>query len=106
MWSRGTVQNAYIHVKGPIAASYNYCNDSGFNPIVKNCTIYHDLKRVTGNYSGYAIFDSTVTNVNQAGSYQTNLVLNDFGGDITATKDIDDIVNAEAGVYYGDYAWE
>ena len=88
-----------------MAASYNYCNDSGFNPKVINCTIYHDLKGVIGNYSGYAIFDSTVTNAPQ-GSYQTNIIVNDFGGDITATKDIEDIVNAKAGVYYGDYAWE
>lgn len=105
MWSRGTVQNVYIHVKGSIPASYNYCNDSGFNPKVKNCVIYHDLKRVTNNYSGYATFDSTVTNVKQAGNHEINLILNDFGGDITATKSIDSIVNAKAGVYYGDYAW-
>ena len=71
-----------------------------------NCTIYHDLNKISSNYSGYAIFKNTVTNVKQAGSHETNLVVNNFGGDITATKSIDSIVDAQAGVYFGDYAWE
>lgn len=109
-WTNGSVYNVFFRITGSTAASYLYYNSqSGKNNIV-NCTFFHDLEKVTSNYSGNANYVNTATNVN-TNPTSTTTVVNKFGNSsmttqelITASKNLSAFSNV--GVYNGTYSWK
>ncbi|MBR0343012.1 MAG: hypothetical protein IJH64_12360, partial [Oscillospiraceae bacterium] len=109
-WCNGRVENVFFRVTGSYAASYIYNNDGG-SLRVKNCTFYHDLGKVDGNYSGKGEFINVLTNVNTIGT-NTNVMVDDLGENTEETSTI--IANSklsliyrnnEVGVFYGENSW-
>ena len=108
--TNGSVYNVFFRITGSKAASYLYYNDqSGKNNII-NCTFFHDLEKVTYNYSGNANYVNTATNVN-TNPTSTSTVVNKFGNSsmttqelITASKNLAEFSNV--GVYNGAYSWK
>lgn len=111
-WCKGTVKNVFFRISGSYAASYLYYNKQTVKTNVVNCTFFHDKETVASNYSGICNFNNIATNVVTKGT-NTNIIVNSFGTStmtinelIQASKNNNEFITNNVGVFFGNNAWE
>lgn len=109
---KGTVKNVFFRISGSYAASYLYYNEQTVKTNVVNCTFFHDKETVASNYSGICNFNNIATNVVTKGT-NTNIIVNSFGTStmtinelIQASKNNNEFITNNVGVFFGNNAWE
>ncbi|MCI8640345.1 MAG: fibronectin type III domain-containing protein, partial [Clostridia bacterium] len=110
-WCNGTINNVFFRISGNNRASYLYHNTQKVPNSVINCTFFHDLGVVDGNYSGISNFTDIATNINTNGT-NTNVIIQNFGSTTTSIEELiensktnEAFISNQVGVYYGSYAW-
>lgn len=81
---------------------------------IENCTLYFDVNTISRVYSDYKIplYKNCITNFEmyKSGNINSiepeNVLVKDIQGNILNTKTDQDIINAQTGVYFGEYAWK
>ena len=111
-WCLGKVENVFFRISGSYKASYLYYNSQSTPNNVINCTFFHDLGGVDVNYSGNCNFNNIATNVSTRGT-NTNVIVKTFGTAETELQELienskndEDFISNQAGVFYGDNAWD
>ncbi len=114
---RGMFYNVYFHIKGSIPASYSYFNNTSGYPNVFNCTFYHDLGKISSNYSSQPVYTNCLYNVAPIEGTKIHCVTASFNPENIAETAADpallhtgtgtnpDGSVANIGVYGGKYAW-
>ena len=117
---KGMIQNCYIYVHNlnTIYASTTYGTKGSYSGTLKNCTLYFGGYVVYGAGVEYYMpnYENIVTNyeIKSRGASESsfnaftpiNILVKDIQGNILNTKNDSDIINAQAGVYFGEYAWK
>ena len=113
-YSLGNIENVFFRVIGNNMASYLYYNSQPSRNKVINCTFFHDLKSVDSSYSGTTNFTNIATNVmTRTSGTNTNVIVKAFGEPedsiedlIEKSKNDNDFNTNQAGVFYGEHAWD
>ena len=112
------INNVFFKISGENTASYYYSTGGKF----ENCIFYHETGNLDSSYGSNGIFTKSATNTNAIGNYSGLIVSTSFGvkmdeeGNSIKITDLqqlinnskeDEVFNAnEAGVYFGEYAWQ
>lgn len=111
----GNVENVFFRVIGNNYASCLYSNSGlSSNSNIVNCSFFYDKDGISDNYSGYNNFKNMATNVyTKTNGNKTNMVVKKFGSIedsikelIEKSKNDSDFNTKQAGVFYGEHAWE
>lgn len=112
----GKVKNCYFYIKAnnKVGQDYGvYVNSSNLGSI-ENCTLYFDTNTISAVSWFYKtpLYKNCITNfeisktIYSKGIEPENILVKDIQGNILNTKNDSDIINAQAGVYFGEYAWK
>lgn len=114
---RGMFYNVYFHIKISLPASYSYYNNTTGYPNVFNCTFYHDLGKISANYSSQPVYTNCLYNVAPIEGTKDHCITASFNPENIAETAADpallhsgtgtnpDGSVANIGVYGGKYAW-
>lgn len=108
--SKGKIYNVYFKIENDYATEYTYTNHDYLNILISNCTFYFkNTNLIEKCYGGGSVakYQNILTNYEPVlATEKTNILTKDFKGNIEATKTDSDVINRQAGVYFGQYAWD
>ena len=114
---RGMFYNVYFHIKISLPASYSYYNNTTGYPKVFNCTFYHDLGKISANFTSQPVYTNCLYNVAPTEGTKAHCITASFNSENIAETAADpallhtgtgtnpDGSVANIGVYGGKYAW-
>lgn len=113
---KGSIKNCYfnINTEDSLYRKTSYGTAGNYSGTIENCTFYFEGFQYVDTYYNIPKYSNIVTNyafseTSNGGNnpnYHENIVVKDILGNILNTKTDKDLIDAQAGVYFGEYAWK